>query len=175
MMIDQQDWASRSAWSGGEMAGAAHVAACARQIGYPDMESVIVRVMAARPSDSRNASSDRAVLMRALTVSTVPLALLDPGAARTVLEQVEARGGLDPVSLRNVREPWLTAWALVDLKKAEALFNARLTALEGAKEVDLWNAGFYPMVELLTAPPHRREEVLSNSSNGGSWRPGHGP
>jgi hypothetical protein len=68
MMIDQQDWGSRSAWSGGEMAGAAHVAACARQIGYPDMESVIVRVMAARPSDSRNASSDRDTLMRSLTV-----------------------------------------------------------------------------------------------------------
>ena len=40
MMIDQRDWAGRSAWSGGEMAGAAHVAACARRIGYPDMESV---------------------------------------------------------------------------------------------------------------------------------------
>ncbi len=29
MMIDRRDWANRSAWSGGEMAGAAHVALCA--------------------------------------------------------------------------------------------------------------------------------------------------
>jgi hypothetical protein len=79
------------------------------------------------------------------------------------------------MSLWSVREPWLTAWALVDLEKAEALFNARLTALEGAKEVDLWNAGFYPMIELLSAPPDRREEVLSNTSNGRSWRPGQEP
>ena len=49
MMIFQRDWAGRSAWSGGEMAGAAHVALCARRIGYPDMESVVMRVLAARP------------------------------------------------------------------------------------------------------------------------------
>jgi hypothetical protein len=36
MMIFDRDWGARSAWSGGEMAGAAHVALCARRIGYPD-------------------------------------------------------------------------------------------------------------------------------------------
>ena len=62
MMIFERDWASRSAWSGGEMAGAAHVALCARRIGYPDMESVVMRVIAARPTDSRNASTERTSL-----------------------------------------------------------------------------------------------------------------
>ncbi len=51
MMIDERDSAGRSAWSGGEMAGAAHVALCARRIGYPDMESVVMRVIAARPTE----------------------------------------------------------------------------------------------------------------------------
>src|SRR5262249_19862054 len=73
MMIDQQDWAWRSAASGGEMAGAAHVALCARRIGYPDMESVIMRVIAARRSSGRDASSERTRLTHAIAVSTASL------------------------------------------------------------------------------------------------------
>ena len=55
MMIDHRDWAGPD----DEMAAAARIAVCARRIGYPDMESVIMRVMAARPGGERNASSDR--------------------------------------------------------------------------------------------------------------------
>ena len=157
---------------GDEMAIAARVAACARRIGYPDMDSVIVRVMAARPGDRRDASSDRARLIESLTTAAVPLALIDPAAARTVLEQVESRSGLDPATLWNTREPWLTAWALVDLKKAGSIFDAMMTALDGAKEVDLWNSGFYQMIELLAAPPDRREDILGESARGGFWQPG---
>ena len=49
-----------------------------------------------------------------------------------------------------------------------------LTALDAAKEVDLWNAGFFEMVEFLAAPPARREQVLGKSSHGGYWWPGKG-
>ena len=35
VMIDGQDWAGRSAWSGGEMAGAAHVALCGAGLAIP--------------------------------------------------------------------------------------------------------------------------------------------
>ena len=60
-------------------------------------------VMACRPTDSRGARN-RAALIQSLTVAAIPLALLDPGAARTVLEQVEARGGLDPAAPPIARE-----------------------------------------------------------------------
>ena len=43
--------------------------------------------------------------------------------------------------------------ALIDLKKAEALFEAELVMLDAAKVVDLWNTGLFPMVELLATPP----------------------
>jgi hypothetical protein len=138
------------------------------------MQSVIMRVMAARPTGERGAFSDRTTLIRSLAVSAVPLALVDPGAARTVLEQIESRGGLDPATLWNSRDPWLTAWALIDLKRAQSIFDAMLNALDGAKEVDLYNAGFREMIELLAAPPDRREEVLYKSSPGAYWRPGQG-
>src|SRR5262249_22349945 len=45
MMIDRRKWTGR----GTEMAAAARIAICARRIGYPDMESVIMRVTAVRP------------------------------------------------------------------------------------------------------------------------------
>jgi hypothetical protein len=172
MMIDQRDWANRSASSGGEMAGAAHVALCARRIGYRDMESVIMRVLAARPGSGRNASSERTRPISAIAVSTVPLALIDPGAARTVLEQLERRGGFDPATEWSTREPWLVAWSLADLQKARAVFESTLGSLDQQKEVNLWGTGIFEMVELLTAPPDRREAVLDRRAGGAAWRPG---
>jgi hypothetical protein len=148
------------------------VALCARRIGYPDMESAIMRVMAARPSDTRDASSDRTRLVRSITISAVPLALIDPGAARTVLEQVQSRSGFDPATPWSVREPWLIAWSLVDIDKARAIFDAELAALDQEKEVNFWSTGFLDMVELLATPPDRREEILGQRFGGASWRPG---
>jgi hypothetical protein len=172
MMIFQPDWAGRSAWSGGEMAGAAHVALCARRIGYPDMESVVMRVIASRPTGGRNASAERTSLARAIAVSTVSLALVDPEAARTVLDRLESRAGFDLAAEWSTREPWLIAWALVDLEKARAVFESALASLDQQKEVNLWGAGFFQMVELLTAAPDRREWILDESAGGAHWRPG---
>jgi hypothetical protein len=165
MMIENRDWMGPE----DEMAGAARIAICARRIGYPDMESVVMRVMATRSvGDSRVSRDD---LMRFGTQAAFELALLDPESARTVFEQVAARSELDPTKQWSVREQWLIAWALVDIKKAEALFEAGLTALDGAKEVDLWNAGLVEMAEFLAPAPQRREEMLGERSHGGFWWP----
>jgi hypothetical protein len=172
MMIDQQDWAWRSASSGGEMAGAAHVALCARRIGYPDMESVIMRVIATRRGSGRDASSERTRLVHAIALSTVSLALIDPAAARTLLEQLESRAGFDPATEWSTCEPWLIAWSLVDLEKARAVFESTLASLDQREQVNLWGTGFFETVKVLTAPPDRREEVLGERAGGASWRPG---
>ena len=97
--------------SGGLMAVAALISACAQRINYPDMESVLMRVMSGRPCWRFQRLEDRNDLVRALMLSAVPLALVDPDVARSVLEQVESLGGSDPNSLSDVREAWLTAWA----------------------------------------------------------------
>jgi RNA polymerase sigma factor (sigma-70 family) len=172
MMIDQQDWASRFAASGGEMAGAAHVAQRARQIGYPDMESVVMRVLAARPSPGRGRSAERTRFIHEIGVATVSLALVDPAVARTVLEQIEARAGFDPARDRNTREPWLIAWSLVDLEKAGSVVDSILAALDRQKEVDIWNSGLNETVKILTTPPGRREDELHQRPGGAGWRPG---
>jgi RNA polymerase sigma factor (sigma-70 family) len=170
LLIDNEE-RGRSAWSGGETASAARIAACARRIGYPDMESVIARVLATRPDDMPHTFINREWRMRCIAVSAVHLALVDPGAARTVLEQVEARGGVDPATLGNAREPWLNAWALVDLAKAAAVLDATLAALDKEKPRGLWGTGLFETAELLIALPERRPRILASRSGGGVWRP----
>ena len=107
------------------------------------------------------------------TIAAIPLALVDPGAARTVLQQIEERSGLDPVALAKVAgENWLRAWALVDLEKAATLFEAELAALEKTKDPNLQTIGFFNTVEVLAAPPHRREAVVYGDQEA-AWYPGH--
>jgi hypothetical protein len=136
------------------------------------MESVVMRVIAARPTNGRNASTNRTRLARAIAVSAVPLALVDPEAARLVLEQLESRSGFDLAAEWSTREPWLIAWALVDLQKAAAVFESTLASLDQRKEGNLWGTGFFEMVELLTAAPDRREAILPERAGGAHWRPG---
>jgi hypothetical protein len=88
-----------------------------------------------------------------------------------VLEQLEERPGIEPASLWQTRQSWLMAWALVDVQKAQGIFEAELTAFEQEKRRDLWNSGFFEMVEVLTSPPGRRDAVLDSRSRGGYWRP----
>jgi hypothetical protein len=90
-----------------------------------------------------------------------------------VLQQIEERSGLDAAALSEVaRDRWLTAWALVDLKKAEAIFEAQLAALEGAKELNLQLTGFFKMAEILATPPQRRQAAIEGEYSA-AWHPGH--
>jgi RNA polymerase sigma factor (sigma-70 family) len=174
LMIDRSDRAGRLAMSGGEMSRSARVAQCARQVGYPDMESVIMRVLAARSNESRGWRSDQRYVLASFAVAALPLALVDPAAARTVLEQVEARGGLDPDEQWDVLEDWRMAWALVDLDKARALFEADLAAMDRRNEVEVY--GYLKLVEFLIAPPDRRQAVRDrNGAAGAHWRPDEEP
>jgi RNA polymerase sigma factor (sigma-70 family) len=171
LMIDDQDWIR----SGDEMTVAARVAARAHRIGYPDMEGVIMRVMAARSGGLRQVAGDRAGFVEGLATAAIHLALIDPGAARIVLEQLEERPGLAPASLPRTRPSWLMAWALVDLEKAQTIFEAELAAFEREKRQGLGSEGFLETAELLIAPPDRREDVFYSRSGGGYWRPGEEP
>jgi hypothetical protein len=171
LTVDQpeafQDWGNRNA-----MTTAILIAARARQIGYPDLDSVIMRVMTTRSAGTGAGFRDPAMQIHSATVTAVPLALVDPDAARTMLQQIEERSGLDPVALVKVAgDDWLRAWALVDLKKAEALVDAELAALERAKKPDLQRTGLFQMVELLATPAQRREAVVLGDA-GGVWHPG---
>jgi RNA polymerase sigma factor (sigma-70 family) len=168
LMIDDREW-RRSA---GGMTVAARIASCARRIGHLDMDGVIMRVMAARSGGSRQVADDRAGFVEGLATGAIHLALIDPGAARTVLEQIEERPGIDPLSLSRPCPSWLMAWALVDLQKAQTIIEAELAGFDREKRRGgLGGEGFLETVELLATPTDRREAALYSRSAGGYWRP----
>jgi uncharacterized GH25 family protein len=155
---------------GGALASSAGIALNARKIGYPDMESVMMWVMAARP-DGQSGFSDPAMQTLSTTIATPLVALLDPAAARTILGQIEARSGLSPPELAKIAgEWWLAAWALADLKHVQPLVEAELDAL-GSEKPNIANSGLVKMTEVLLTPPDRREQLLREKI-GAAWRPG---
>ncbi len=157
--VDHLERYESSINSGGATASAARMADAARLIGYPDMNSVIMRVMTTRLNPFGSGFQDPAWQIRASTIAAARLALVNPGAARVLLQQLEARSGLDPAKLAEVAgRDLLRAWALVDLKKAEIVFEAELAAAEASKNRNLQRAGFFRMIEILVQPPHRRAE-----------------
>ena len=169
MPIDRPEEFASYTYFGAGTASAAWIAACARRAGYPDMDSVMARVMAARPAGHLR---DPSMEIESSTIAAAALALTDPGAARQVLRDIEVRSGLGPVELARVAgRRWLSAWALADLEHAEQLFDADLAALEGGRNVDLQNTGLLKMAEVLATPPDRRDEYLRDEI-GANWRPG---
>ncbi len=154
-----------------QMLAAAHIAARARQIGYPDMESVVMRVMAARPAHL-DGGPERQI--RFTTLAMISLALVDPETAFFGLSQLETRlgsGRYNPAKLGGGRAPWLTAWALVDLKKAAKLFDDQLAAVEANENGDSLIQGFFNTAKVLASEPERREVALQEGLYGASWRP----
>ena len=114
---------------------------------------------------------DPAMETRAAATAAVPLAPADPGAARVLLEQIEARGGLDPARLAEVGgHDRLRAWGLVDLEKAGAYVDAQLAALEKTRGVKRSNSPIFRMIDTLVIPPARREARVFDV-NGPTWRP----
>jgi hypothetical protein len=120
-----------------------------------------MRVMTTRPNPFAPRSFGPAIQIRSAVMAAVPLALIDPGAARVLLQQLEDRSGQAPAKLaEDAGSDWLRAWALVDLEKAEWLLEAQLTALEGRKNVKLQNTGIFRMIDILVLPPQRRFEKV---------------
>jgi hypothetical protein len=148
---------------------AARVAGQAREIGYPDMESVVARVLAVRQID-RYESPARATESQVATAMV--LALTDPATARQLLLPLEPRKNLIGSGYSSIRRSfWLQAWALADLTHAVELFDRELAALKQDGTTDLYDNGVVGMIELLTTPPEERARYLLRHY-GVFWFPG---
>jgi len=148
---------------------AALLAVQASQIGYPDMESVTHRVLAARPTGRREASATT-VLYASATMASI-LALADPEAARHILQGIEARGGPsafgDP---RTIKDRWFKAWILADPRHAMELADQEIAAGKGKPSGDIARSGLPEMADILTIrPPERLKYLIRNI---GLWSPG---
>jgi len=154
---------------GGGAATSAWIATSARRAGYPDMESVIGRVLASRVCNGSRITG-REICSE--PIGAIVLSLTDPRAARQLLRDLERRSGLSAVALNKAAgERWLAAWALVDQAHAERLFEAELIDLASARDVNLHARGLLKMAEVLTIPRHRREAFFRKQF-GPAWYPG---
>jgi hypothetical protein len=164
LLASQEPPSSREVW-GGWPAGAGFVALLAQQIGYPDMESVVYRVLACRPSRKHGPgvqdASDIHFLQSELIMATF-LGLVDHQAARELLQCVDAQSGsLRPEANPALRWTWLKAWALVDPKRGQTLFDAAAASIKGGPAND---SQFYELVDvadLLAAPPSEKARHIA--------------
>jgi len=167
--------------SGGADTTSARVALRARRLGYPDMESVLARVLAARPSASRSPWGEGG-----RSSTTALAALLDPAMAREMLLLTEASAGSLPMpespESRSLSRPRvysrpnmkLIARILADSTQARNAIDAVLAEVEHTKGVSPQTYALTELAKVLVASPSHREEILWGERFD-TWYPGRMP
>ncbi len=150
---------------GGRPALAAFLVVQAERSAYPDMESIIYRVLACRPTEKNPSAAARSLESMASEVFMATLlGLVDPQTARGILESIESLPGtLGFRSNGPGSAAWVKAWLLVDAKRGQALFDGAVASIRNKPGTD---TEFYEIVEaaaLLAAPPHEKvQHVVSH-------------
>lgn len=162
-----------SSWGnyGGRPVLAAWVARQAREVGYPDMRSVVMRVLATRPTQREEYDPLRR--LEATVATAWVLAFTDPRTSRDLLKSVEPFGDLIGSGYTSIhRGEWLNAWALADPEHAKQVFEQELAAVvRGNPDLDLQRAGLLRSAEMLSQPRSQwPRHLLINF--GPFWLPG---
>jgi hypothetical protein len=156
------------AWSnyGGRSVFAAWSAGQAQAIGYPDMASVVARVLACRPTEA-DAHSPAHRLETLVRMAKV-LALIDPAAARDMLEVVAPRSDLLGTGYSGFdHQDWLLARCLADPERTAALVDEAIAALASRKgQLAFYNSGLMQLADVLTAPPAQRVTIIMGLNSG---------
>jgi hypothetical protein len=134
---------------------AAALAVVAAEIGYPDMESVVSRVLASRVTTKH--ASNAAVVVESSAAMAVLLALVDPATAAEILVALEPQSDLVGSGYSGVpKDVWLKAWTLADPQHAMQLADRELAKVKEQRDGDLWRSGLLQVVDLWTAPAGER-------------------
>ncbi len=153
-------------WSGGRSMMAAWIAAQSQVVGYPDMASVVARVLACRPTEPDEDSPTR-VLETHVRVAKV-LALIDPAAAQAMLDNVAPRQDVLGTGHSGFdRRDWFMARCLADPARAQPWVDELIAKLgEGKGRLDFYDSGLLQLAQVLTARPERRlHELMGLNSN----------
>ena len=171
LAIYEDDAGQFRTWSnyGAPSVFAARVAGQAQEVGYPDMDSVVARVLAVRQTGREETP---ARVAESHTAAAMILALTDPATAADILRSIEPRANLIGTGHSSIRrEYWFKAWALADLDRAVELVNCELAGSSDKTKLDLQDTGIAGMIEILTIPPAERPRHMLRYF-GVFWFPG---
>lgn len=148
-------------FNGGRPFNAARIAIKAQKLGYPDMPSLVDRVLATR-STPLEVPSAATLAESTLTVARL-LALIEPKLARELLVSLEPQATLIGSGKGRIeRGDLLTAWALVDLTRARQLFADELARQQQQPMPELSDSGLVPLLQMLVLPPAERAGFLES-------------
>ena len=149
---------------------AANLAVQAEQVNYPDMESLIQRVLSLRiPAHKGNSTVSR---YQSTVNAALYLAFVDPAVARRLLADLEpeltvkmlGNGGSESVGMQQ----WLSAWAIADPEHAVMLLKAEMEKPRGDEKPPYWITAAYT---LLALPKSEQLEYVQKYGNAGVTRP----
>lgn len=159
---------SYRSWSnfGGAGPFAAAFAYHAKQVDYPDMESVIWHVRAAC-----RANAERGQDRLSATIKTARiLALVDRIAARDLLNSIV--GKTDQISREeggvSLYDQWLQAWLMVDFGRGVKLLGEELDEIKESGAKNRIRYGHGEVFRLLVSRPNERFNVLLRET--GLWK-----
>jgi hypothetical protein len=134
---------------------AAFLAVQAQRIGYPDMESVVDRVLACRPTARGKSSSTDVVDSEVYTAAF--LGLVDTRTARGILDSIEShRPAIGKIALGA----WLEAWLLVDAKRGQALSDEAFAAIRNKSRTDCEFRRLVEVADFLAAPLPEKSQYV---------------
>jgi hypothetical protein len=149
-------------WSnfGGRGIFAAWTAGQAQRVGYPDMASVIARVLACRDSDLDAFSPIRR--LENLVRNAKVLVLIDPAVSRNMLDRIASRKELLGSGYSGFQtQDWLLARCLADPVQAPAWIDEAIAKMDQRKDpMAFYRSGVIQLAQVLTAAPARRLRVL---------------
>ena len=132
---------------------AARLTVVARKVGYGDMEGLVLRVLALRPTPGK---SDSPLPARDTTIEIAGvLALTDPASARPMLQTLEPTA-----ETIEDRAAWLQAWALADPRHAAELAEKELAQMKSGDDAAGSLAAVLAAVRLWTLSPDKRVKAV---------------
>ena len=140
---------------------AAYTAVLAKKSGYPDMPSVVARVLACRRPDNR--SESEVFRLKSVVRMAKILAVVDRGTARWLLTPIRERpellgsGGYSSID----RNEWILAWSLVDPEYAKELFEKEIQRQLNSDSGVLTFGALPRTLEVLTASPQELHAPLT--------------
>jgi hypothetical protein len=145
---------------GGRAAQAALLAAQAKAIGHPDVQGLVYRVLAMRPT-SKNSYSPVAAQESNVAIALF-LAMADPGAAKQILQVIEPASDAIGTGCTGIgRDTWFNAWALADPQRAMELVERELASAKGNPAVENARRSATEMARLWATPPKDRPKLLA--------------